>query len=238
MSASSISLSVASDLKACIPHNTRKAFIITVILHLSAFYAIWFWMITAPVVCMTPYTDTVRFTPGPVLAPPDLPELEVITPSKPVIGIPEPVDDLRISPSVTLASQEEMRQQAYPIEQIEDETVLQLDAPVEEKIIIKPAVLPESDTFVPYNTPPQPIKPLRPAYTEMARLSELEGLVVLHVLVDSEGHVREVKVLKSLGGGLDEEAVKSVKTSKWVPAIQNDRPVAVWISVPIRFRLR
>ena len=58
--------------------------------------------------------------------------------------------------------------------------------------------------------------------------------MVLHVLVGKDGRVKNVKVFRGVKG-LDDAAVLAVK--KWVfkPALSNNKPVAVWVEVPIDF---
>ena len=169
---------------------------------------------------------------------PEMPEVPVEAPSKPVIGIPEPVDDAEVSAEMTIATQTEMSQSIAPVLQDIDEGDLIIEAPKEENIVIEDEALPPSDVFVPYETPPVPIKPIIPNYPEMARMAGVEGMVILLVLIDKDGTVRDVQVRKGIGAGLDEAAVEAVKKIPWTPAIQNSRPVAVWMSVPVRFRLR
>ena len=76
-----------------------------------------------------------------------------------------------------------------------------------------------------------------PEYSEEARKAKLQGTVVLRVVVDESGHVRNPKVVQSLGLGLDDEAVKTVLTWKFKPAMKAGKPVAVWIRVDTLFRL-
>ena len=59
------------------------------------------------------------------------------------------------------------------------------------------------------------------------------------VLVDERGNVVKTDVIKSLGNnGCDEAAVKAIKSVKWKPAMQRDKPVKVWVSIPVRFVLK
>jgi TonB family protein len=54
-----------------------------------------------------------------------------------------------------------------------------------------------------------------------------------------DGSVIRTKVVKSLGpNGCDEAAVDAIKSVAWKPAKQRDRPVKVWIAVPVDFKLR
>jgi TonB family protein len=58
------------------------------------------------------------------------------------------------------------------------------------------------------------------------------------VYIDEEGRVADVKVLKSLGGGCTQAAVKWAKTKwKFEPARAGKEPVGMWLSVPVRFVL-
>lgn len=98
--------------------------------------------------------------------------------------------------------------------------------------------------FVPYDDPPTPIggfaaiqKNLE--YPEIARKAGVEGRVIVHVQIDEKGKVVNTKVLASLGNnGCDEAAIKAIKSVKWKPAMQRDRPVKVWVSIPVVFRLK
>jgi protein TonB len=139
---------------------------------------------------------------------------------------------------MTIATQTEMSQSIAPVLQDIEEGELIIEAPREENIVIGDEALPPPDVFIPYETPPVPIKPIVPRYPEMARMAGVEGMVMLLVLIDKDGKVRQVQVRKGIGAGLDEAAVEAVKKVPWTPAIQNSRPVAVWMSVPVRFRLR
>lgn len=77
-----------------------------------------------------------------------------------------------------------------------------------------------------------------PPYPRQAKELEVEGTVVLRVYVAETGRVTDVKVMKRLGSGCDEIAVKWAK-EKWrfTPAKQGSKPVGVWITVPVRFEL-
>jgi len=106
---------------------------------------------------------------------------------------------------------------------------------------------PEEDgdmIFVPYDEPPSPIggfgsiqKALK--YPEIARKAGIEGKVIVQVLVSEKGKVIDVRVIKSLGhSGCDEAAVKAIRSVKWNPAMQRDKPVKVWVAIPVIFRLK
>jgi TonB family protein len=76
-----------------------------------------------------------------------------------------------------------------------------------------------------------------PEYSEGARKARLQGVVVLSIVVDAEGKTRNIKVLRSLGGGLDEKAIEAVRQWRFVPAKKNGVPVSVEIRVDVAFHL-
>jgi TonB family protein len=84
-------------------------------------------------------------------------------------------------------------------------------------------------------TPPRPIKQKPPEFTEQVRKEKVHGIVTLAVVVTREGNVVDVRVMNGCGRGLDEEAVKAVRTWKFKPAIKDGRPVAVQIFVEVDF---
>lgn len=76
-----------------------------------------------------------------------------------------------------------------------------------------------------------------PQYTEVARRAGVEGIVILEAVIGADGSVRDVRVLKSLPFGLSEEAVRAVEQWRYEPAKLDGRPVAVLLSLTVRFGL-
>ncbi|UKJ06408.1 energy transducer TonB [Solitalea lacus] len=74
-------------------------------------------------------------------------------------------------------------------------------------------------------------------YPNMAVENDIEGAVTVQFVVDKDGNVYNASVLKGIGGGCDEEAVRVVKLLKFKPGRQNGQPVKVQFSLPIRFTL-
>ncbi len=86
---------------------------------------------------------------------------------------------------------------------------------------------------------PKPIHIPKPDYPELARRAGIEGQTVVGALVDIDGSIFEVKVLKSSGNQmLDQAALIAAKSARFSPAKQRDKMVRVWVSIPIRFELR
>jgi protein TonB len=75
-------------------------------------------------------------------------------------------------------------------------------------------------------------------YPRAASAQGLEGRVIVTFVINGQGEVDKVEVVKGIGGGCDEEAVRVVKMlPKWKPGRQNGRPVSVKFTVPIKFAL-
>jgi protein TonB len=95
--------------------------------------------------------------------------------------------------------------------------------------------------IVPYykvEVKPQPINIPLPQYPELARQAGIEGQAVVKALVDVDGSIMAVQILKSSGNQLlDEAALAAARKSKFTPAKQRDKFVRVWVSIPIRFHL-
>lgn len=87
-------------------------------------------------------------------------------------------------------------------------------------------------------TPPLKIFDLSPTYTEEGRQNRVQGVVILETIVDSNGDVARVKVLKGLPLGLTESAVATAKQWKYRPATRFGEPVAVVMNVTVRFSLQ
>lgn len=98
--------------------------------------------------------------------------------------------------------------------------------------------------FVPYDEPPEPIGGYAAlqnnvVYPEIAREAEIQGRIIVKARISKDGKVLDTLILQGLPGtGLDESAVNAVKKTGWKPAYQRDKPVTVWISVPVNFRLK
>lgn len=75
-------------------------------------------------------------------------------------------------------------------------------------------------------------------YPEMAKKAGVEGRVIVQFVVDEEGRVLDPQVVRGLGAGLDEEAVRAVQQAEFTPGQQRGQPVRVRMSLPITFRLR
>jgi protein TonB len=87
-------------------------------------------------------------------------------------------------------------------------------------------------------TPPKPIYTPDPEYTEAARRDRVQGTVVVHLNLATDGTTHDIKVVRGLRPDLDKKAVEAVTKWKFQPAMKDGAPVATSITVEVAFRLR
>lgn len=219
----------AADLKANAQNMLRKGLIISAAIHLSLigiYVATTLYHpkdeaeYTGRVIRMTTLPPPPPLSSAP--PPPVIPNQPIV---KPTIGTPVPVADA-LAPEQTIATQQEISAFNAPI----GNTGTGKDT----LVIASGDDNPSEGEFVYYEDPPTPVTQVEPSYPEFAREAQIQGKVTLHVLVGKDGRVKNVKVIKGVTG-LNEAAVDAIK--KWVfkPALSNNKPVAVWVEVPMDF---
>lgn len=76
-------------------------------------------------------------------------------------------------------------------------------------------------------------------YPEMAKEANIQGTVYLTFVVEPDGSVTHIRILRGIGGGCDEEAVRvAERMPKWIPGKQRGIPVRVHFNLPIKFTLQ
>jgi len=76
-----------------------------------------------------------------------------------------------------------------------------------------------------------------PEYSEEARKAKYQGTVLLAIEVSPDGRATNIRVVRSLGLGLDEKAMEAVKQWKFKPGYRNGQPVTVAATIEVNFRL-
>lgn len=153
-------------------------------------------------------------------------------PPKQVVKINVVEDDVEVEEDIVIdveATEETMMDEYVPIE-IEEEEV------VEEQIFMVVEAMPEFpggeaslNKYLYEN-----IK-----YPQMAKESGIQGRVFVTFVVEKNGEVTDVRVLRGIGGGCDEEAIRVVQNMpKWTPGKQRGKPVRVQFNLPIKFTLQ
>ena len=76
-------------------------------------------------------------------------------------------------------------------------------------------------------------------YPAIARVNNVQGKVFLNFVVEKDGSITDIKVVRGVGSGCDDEAIRVLKSSpNWKPGMQNNRTVRVSYTMPITFSLQ
>jgi len=136
------------------------------------------------------------------------------------------------------------------IDKIEYEIEIDVDKAITtpSPFILIPPVIEKADEILDFTeVMPEPIggmeswgsylqKNLR--YPTQARRMGVEGTVYVSFIVNKDGSISGVEVLRGIGAGCDDEAIRVIENAaRWKPGLQGSRPVAVRMRLPIRFRL-
>jgi TonB family protein len=162
----------------------------------------------------------VRFKP-----PPPKQQQEIPKPRSKKVPIPDPTPD-----------------EPEPI-RLEEEIEPEIDLPDTDIVFGIPEGPPPIEPTGPIRVggdvkPPDKIYSPSPQYTEIARKARITGVVIVEAIIDKQGNVTNVKVLKGLPMGLDQAAVDAVKRWRFEPATLNGKPVAVIYNLTINFQLQ
>jgi TonB family protein len=76
-----------------------------------------------------------------------------------------------------------------------------------------------------------------PEYSVEARRAKYQGVCVVGLIVDTQGHPQRVHVIRPLGMGLDEKALEAVRQYRFKPGLHEGKPVAVAIKIEVNFRV-
>lgn len=145
------------------------------------------------------------------------------------------------------------------IEEVPDEVEIEeievnFDVDVKEETVIKEVVITEApveekaeeifDVVETMPTPPGGMEGWNKylssnlKYPTQARRMGIEGTVYVVFVVNTDGSIQDVEILRGIGGGCDEEAMRVVQNApNWEPGKQRGRPVRVKMRLPIRFKL-
>ena len=227
-----------SELKRSFHSNYLLGLSISVCIHFSIVGSYYLWNVLGaeeeiPMVRVKvlKYSD---LGPPPSITASSLPPpLSVAAAVKPSIGVPIPVPDAEVSPEQTIMSQTELSAQPSPAgEDLGDQGGVQVspDLTIEDE--------PGMDEFVPVERAPQIVKRVMPVYPELAVRAGLEGTVWVKILVDKEGKPKKVAIAKSTTEIFNQSAIDAAMQFIFTPAVMNNGPVKVWVSIPFRFQIK
>ena len=92
--------------------------------------------------------------------------------------------------------------------------------------------------FVPYDDAPVIIGKIEPVYPEFAKRNKLQGTVVLEVEVLKDGSIRDIRVRRGVGGGLDEAAIEAVRKVRFQPGKSSGQAVDCLVIIPVEFKIQ
>jgi len=98
--------------------------------------------------------------------------------------------------------------------------------------------LPSDEGFVASSSKPRLVSRPKPRYPEVARLAQVEGTVIVKVLVGVDGTVGQAVIVQGVHPLLNNAALKAARQCVFVPGQQRKIKVPTWVAVPYNFRLR
>jgi TonB family protein len=84
---------------------------------------------------------------------------------------------------------------------------------------------------------PIPIVKPEPEYSEEARAAKWQGAVLLQLVIDENGIPKDIRIVRSLGMGLDQKAIEAVQQWRFKPGLKDGNPVPVSANIEVNFRL-
>jgi TonB family protein len=91
--------------------------------------------------------------------------------------------------------------------------------------------------FTGASTAPVVLFQVEPEFSEEARKAKLQGVVMLYAEVDTNGRLRNIRVTRGLGLGLEEKAIEAVKQWRFRPGTRDGKPVVAAASIEVHFHL-
>lgn len=87
-------------------------------------------------------------------------------------------------------------------------------------------------------TRPEILHQVQPRYSELARRAGVQGAVIVEAVIDEQGQVTNVRVLRGLPMGLDRAAVEAIQQWRFKPATMNGRPVKIYYTLTVNFTIQ
>ena len=158
------------------------------------------------------------------------------------VFLPEWVDiepEFEVPPKPPEIQRPEIPMEIQPSEDADPEATIPSTVfrPEDPPIELPPLQPDERRTFIYFETPPELIKGAMPDYPELARKSEMEGIVVVHVTIDKGGGVVDAWIAKSTAKIFNGPAIEAAYRYRFTPALHNEMPVKATIAVTFKFSL-
>ncbi|MFO7655162.1 MAG: energy transducer TonB [Candidatus Krumholzibacteriia bacterium] len=221
---------------------------LTLVLALAAL-GVWAWLsaresVEAPVLRQVKIVRYADLGVPPSISRPTVPQVSVaqqvarIAAPPPAIAVPEPVADERARVE-TIATVSEMAEALEPVT-LSD---LGFGEGTGDSLVIDVSGIgvgdgtPSPDAFVAVEEEPVRISIDPPVYPDVARSAGIEGTVIVRVLVGKDGRIKDVIYVEG-PEALREAALATARTAIFRPALMDNRPVEVWVVMPVTFKLR
>jgi protein TonB len=187
--------------------------------------------LTDAVVLEAPPIDKTAPPPPPVIPPPPVQQTIKFTPPKVVkdeeVEEPPPTQEETKDVTVSTVTQEGEKIIDLPPEPVADPDAGKVFTVVEEM----PSFPGGEEKLFEYLA--------KIKYPSIARENGISGRVYVTFVVDKDGKIKDAKVLRGIGGGCDEEALRVVRAMPdWKPGRQNGRNVSVQYNLPVNFNLK
>jgi len=227
----------AFELKELYPRNYSIGLTIAAIFHglIIAVYFLTNFIQANSVDKISPKDDTkiITWAPPPPINIPITPNTTSGNVAKLTKGLPVPVPDALAPSDQTIPSQGELSNDG-PV--VGDGIGKFVPPPTE--TTPPPNDNPAIGDFVPVQQLPVMVVQISPVYPELAIRADLEGRVWVSILVGREGKPKKAVVVKSDQEIFNQSAIDAAMQYSFTPALQNNKPVAVWVVVPFKFELR
>ncbi len=185
---------------------------------------------------LTVIIDPLKLGPPPSIAGANAsPPISVASPAvKPSTGIPVPVPDAEVNPEQTFVTPQEMNPAG--------ETSGDGAGVGSGEVIGKAPIQIQEDSpppkFVFVEIAPVIIKRVQPVYPEIARKAGIEGTVWVELWITKEGKVKKAVVVKSASEIFNQPTLDAAVQFVFTPAMMQNGPVAVWVTLPFHYRLK
>ena len=146
------------------------------------------------------------------------------------IKIPEPP----ARPSVPVASEDEFFDEDITIEDTDLEDFEDWEAPTSNNNM--------KFEYIAREVEPQPYPGFAVEdfveYPDLAKEAGIEGRIIIAAFITKKGQTKNCYIVKGVFESLDQEALKAVQRSRWIPAKQQGKRIGVWVNIPVSFKLK
>jgi len=226
------------DLKKFYPRNFGLGMTVAVLLHILIIGFYYFLQSVLPAeVNKSGKVIYINMNGQPTINMNTREQIKVSAPAvKPNFGVFIPVPDVDVSKSLVIPTQKELSN-SNPAPVLSDKDHLVVVPPNIKITTSANGKLPSPEIFVPFDKAPEVVLSAVPVYPELAKRSEIEGNVVVKILISKDGKPLKAIIVKSDSNIFNQPSIDAAMKFIFIPAIQHKSPVMVWVAIPFKFRL-